>query len=441
MKLYQKFALAGTLAISAVAGSDAAFAQAGTEATEDVKYILSSLLFLIGGFLVMFMAAGFAMLEAGLVRSKNVSMQCLKNIALYSVAGLMFWVVGYNLMYEGVVADTGWMGTPTPKVIPATDADAGSYAAGSDWFFQMVFCAATASIVSGTIAERIKFWPFIIFTAILTGVIYPIQGSWEWGAGWLNGIGFSDFAGSTLVHSTGGWAALMGAIILGARAGKYGENGRINPIPGSSIPLATLGTFILWFGWFGFNGGSQLAMGTISDVSSVSRIFVNTNLAAAAGVVVAIVLTQIVYKKMDVTMALNGALAGLVAITAEPLTPSPVMAIMIGGIGGVIVVFAVPMLDRLKIDDVVGAIPVHLLAGIWGTMAVPLTNADATFYAQAVGVIAVGIFVSASSAAVWLTLKATIGIRVSPEEELEGLDKGEIGVEAYPEFARGGSAI
>jgi Amt family ammonium transporter len=381
------------------------------------------------------------MLEAGLVRSKNVSMQCLKNIALYSVAGLMFWVVGYNLMYEGVVADTGWMGTPTPKVIPATDADAGSYAAGSDWFFQMVFCAATASIVSGTIAERIKFWPFIIFTAILTGIIYPIQGSWEWGAGWLNGIGFSDFAGSTLVHSTGGWAALMGAIILGARAGKYGENGRINPIPGSSIPLATLGTFILWFGWFGFNGGSQLAMGTISDASSVSRIFVNTNLAAASGVVVSIILTQVLYKKMDVTLALNGALAGLVAITAEPLTPSPIMAIMIGGIGGLIVVFAVPMLDKLKIDDVVGAIPVHLLAGIWGTMVVPLTNADATFYAQAVGVIAVGIFVSVSSAIVWLILKATIGIRVSPEEELEGLDKGEVGVEAYPEFARGGSAI
>jgi len=441
MKLYQKFALAATLTIGAVAASEPAFAQAGTEATADVKYILSSLLFLIGGFLVMFMAAGFAMLEAGLVRSKNVSMQCLKNIALYSVAGLMFWVVGYNLMYDGVTAGTGWIGTPTPKVIPATDADAGDYAAGSDWFFQMVFCAATASIVSGTVAERIKFWPFIIFTAILTGIIYPIQGSWEWGAGWLDGIGFSDFAGSTLVHSTGGWAALMGAIILGARAGKYGENGRINPIPGSSIPLATLGTFILWFGWFGFNGGSQLAMGTISDASSVSRIFVNTNLAAAAGVVVAIILTQIVYKKMDVTMALNGALAGLVSITAEPLTPSPVMAIMIGGIGGVIVVFAVPMLDKLKIDDVVGAIPVHLLAGIWGTMVVPLTNGDATFYAQAVGVISVGIFVSVSSAIVWLILKATIGIRVSPEEELEGLDKGEVGVEAYPEFARGGSAI
>lgn len=441
MKLYQKFALAGILSIGAVAGSDAAFAQASTEAPADVKYILSSLLFLIGGFLVMFMAAGFAMLEAGLVRSKNVSMQCLKNIALYSVAGLMFWVVGYNLMYDGVTAGTGWMGTPTPKVIPATDADAGDYAAGSDWFFQMVFCAATASIVSGTIAERIKFWPFIIFTAILTGIIYPIQGSWEWGAGWLDGLGFSDFAGSTLVHSTGGWAALMGAIILGARTGKYGENGRINPIPGSSIPLATLGTFILWFGWFGFNGGSQLAMGTISDASSVSRIFVNTNLAAAAGVVVAIILTQIVYKKMDVTMALNGALAGLVSITAEPLTPSPIMAIMIGGIGGVIVVFAVPMLDKLKIDDVVGAIPVHLLAGIWGTMVVPLTNGDATFYAQAVGVISVGIFVSVSSAIVWLILKATMGIRVSPEEELEGLDKGEVGVEAYPEFARGGSAI
>ncbi len=442
MNTFQKLAIAGLAALAAVAGSETAIAQSATaEATQDVKFILSSLLFLMGGFLVMFMAAGFAMLEAGLVRSKNVSMQCLKNIALYSVAGLMFWVIGYNLMYEGVAAGTGWMGTPGPKVIPAIDADTGNYAAASDWFFQMVFCAATASIVSGTIAERIKFWPFMIFTAVLTGVIYPIQGSWEWGTGWLDGLGFSDFAGSTLVHSTGGWAALTGAIILGARAGKYGADGRVHPMPGSSIPLATLGTFILWFGWFGFNGGSQLAMGTISDVSAVSRIFVNTNLAAAAGVVVVIILTQILYRKMDVTMALNGALAGLVAITAEPLAPSPILAILIGSIGGIIVVVSVPLLDKMKIDDVVGAIPVHLFGGIWGTMAVPLSNGDATFYAQAVGVLAVALFVSACSATLWTVLKMTMGIRVTAEEERQGLDMSEVGVEAYPEFTRSGSAI
>jgi len=305
----------------------------------------------------------------------------------------------------------------------------------------MVFCATTASIVSGTLAERIKLWPFLIFTAVLTGIIYPIQGSWEWGTGWLDDMGFSDFAGSTLVHSTGGWAALTGALILGARLGKYGPKGEVRPIPGSSMPLATLGTFILWLGWFGFNGASQLAMGTIEDVSSVSKIFVNTNLAAAAGVMVAIILIQVMYKKVDLTMALNGALGGLVAITAEPLTPSVPMAIVIGGIGGVIVVFAVSMLDKFKIDDVVGAIPVHLLAGIWGTLAVPLTNGDASFVAQITGIIAVGIFVSAASAAVWLILKATMGLRVSEEEEMNGLDQVEIGIEAYPEFGRGSQII
>ncbi len=411
--------------------------------TADGKYILNTLLFLIGGFLVMWMAAGFAMLEAGMVRTKNVAMQCTKNIALYSISGLMFWIIGYNLMYPG---DGNWIitdviGTISPRDIPDPKKDPGDYSAASDWFFQMVFCATTASIVSGTLAERIKLWPFLIFTAVLTGIIYPIQGSWEWGTGWLDDMGFSDFAGSTLVHSTGGWAALTGALILGARLGKYGPKGEVRPIPGSSMPLATLGTFILWLGWFGFNGASQLAMGTIEDVSSVSKIFVNTNLAAAAGVMVAIILIQVMYKKVDLTMALNGALGGLVAITAEPLTPSVPMAIVIGGIGGVIVVFAVSMLDKFKIDDVVGAIPVHLLAGIWGTLAVPLTNGDASFVAQITGIIAVGIFVSAASAAVWLILKATMGLRVSEEEEMNGLDQVEIGIEAYPEFGRGSQII
>ncbi len=412
---------------------------ASTEVTADGKFILNSLLFLMGGFLVMFMAAGFCMLEAGLVRSKNVSMQCTKNIALYSLAGIFFWAVGYNLMYEGV--DGGWIGSFSPKAIPDPAKDSGDYAAASDWFFQMVFCAATASIVSGTMAERIKLWPFLIFTIILTGLIYPIQGSWKWGGGWLDGVGFNDFAGSTIVHSVGGWAALVGAIILGARAGKYGKDGSVHPMPGSSMPLATLGTFILWLGWFGFNGGSQLAMGTIADVSSVSRIFVNTNLAAAGGVVVALILTQAIYKKVDVTMALNGALAGLVSITAEPLTPGPLMAIIIGGVGGAIVVFAVPLLDKFKIDDVVGAIPVHLFAGIWGTLAVPLTNSDANFVSQLIGIAAVGVFVSVTSAIVWYALKATMGIRCSEEEEMMGLDKAEIGVEAYPEFGATGSAL
>ncbi len=305
----------------------------------------------------------------------------------------------------------------------------------------MVFCATTASIVSGTLAERIKLWPFLIFTIVMTGFIYPIQGSWEWGTGWLDDMGFSDFAGSTLVHSAGGWAALTGAIILGARTGKYGPNGEIRPMPGSSMPLATLGTFILWLGWFGFNGASQLAMGTIEDVSAVSKIFVNTNLAAAAGVMVSVILTQLFYGKVDLTMALNGALAGLVAITAEPLTPSVPMAILIGAIGGVIVVFAVPMLDRMRIDDVVGAIPVHLLAGIWGTMAVPITNGDATFAVQAIGVVAIGAFVAVSSALVWGILSVSLGLRPTLEEELSGLDQVEIGIEAYPEFGRGSQII
>jgi len=430
---------AGALAAFAVP----ALAQEATEAAAapefataaETAFIFNTLLFLIGGFLVMFMAAGFAMLEAGMVRSKNVSMQCLKNVALYSVAGIMFWVVGYSLMYTDV--NGGYFGTPLPYSWPdAGTANEGDYSVASDWFFQMVFCAATASIVSGTLAERIKLWPFLIFTAILTGILYPISGSWQWGAGWLSEAGFSDFAGSTIVHSVGGWAALAGAIILGARKGKFTADGKVHPIPGSSMPLATLGTFILWLGWFGFNGASQLAMGTNGDVSDISRIFVNTNLAACGGVVAAIILTQIMYKKIDVTMALNGALAGLVSITAEPLMPSPLTAILIGAVGGVIVVFAVPMLDKLKIDDVVGAIPVHLLAGIWGTLVVPVSNADASFGTQILGIVSYGVFTFVLSGIIWFILKSTIGIRPTEEEEMAGLDMVEVGVEAYPEFTK-----
>ncbi len=434
-------ALGGASALGALILATPALAQeaeaASTAVGADGQFIFNTLLFLIGGFLVMWMAAGFAMLEAGLVRSKNVTMQCTKNIALYSVAGLMFWIVGYNLMYDGV--DGGYLGSFTPKLIPEPGgeaADAG-YAAASDWFFQMVFCATAASIVSGTVAERIKIWPFIIFVVVLTGFIYPIQGAWQWGGGWLSEIGFSDFAGSTLVHSVGGWAALTGAIIIGARKGKYGPGDQINPMPGSNLPLATLGTFILWLGWFGFNGGSQLAMGTIADATSVANIFVNTNLAAAAGAVAALILTQIMYGKVDLTMALNGALAGLVSITAEPLTPSPALAILIGAIGGVIVVFFVPLLDKLKIDDVVGAIPVHLIAGIWGTMAVPITNDGASFVAQAIGVGAIGAFVIVTSSIVWLVLKFSVGLRPSEEAEYNGLDATELGLEGYPEFGSG----
>ncbi|MBJ3777792.1 ammonium transporter family protein [Acuticoccus mangrovi] len=433
-------AAAAPAAAAPAAEAAAAAAPAAPAEPSAFPFVANTFLFLVTGFLVMFMAAGFAMLEAGLVRAKNASMQCLKNIALYSIAGLMFWLLGYNLMYEGVdVANNipelaGYLGTFSMKDIPAPSADTGDYAAASDWFFQMVFCATTASIVSGTVAERMRLWPFLIFTVFLTGILYPITGSWEWGAGWLDQMGFSDFAGSTLVHSVGGWAALAGAIVVGARAGKFGENGVIHPMPGSSIPLATLGTFILWLGWFGFNGGSQLALASMEDASSVAKIFVNTNTAAAAGVVVCVILTQLLYRKVDVTMALNGALGGLVSITAEPLAPTMAQAAMIGGIGGVLVVVFVPLLDRIHLDDVVGAIPVHLVCGIWGTMIVPLSNSDATYYVQFIGVISIGALAFFSSLILWLILAAVTGLRATPEEEAVGLDSAEVGILAYPEF-------
>ena len=404
-------------------------------------FILNTLLFLIGGFLVMWMAAGFAMLEAGLVRSKNVTTQLTKNVALFSIAAIAYYLVGYNLMYPG---EDGWwlsgylgpilsIATLDPVGLKGFD-ELGGYSTGSDFFFQLMFCATTASIVSGTIAERMKLWPFLIFTILLTAFLYPIEASWQWGEGWLYKIGFKDFAGSTLVHAAGASAALAGAIILGPRLGKYKENGTITPMPGSNMPLATLGTFILWLGWFGFNGGSQLALGTIGDAADVSRIFTNTNTAAAGGALAALILTQIMYKKIDLTMVLNGALAGLVSITAEPLAPSIGGATLIGAIGGVIVVFAVPLLDKLKIDDVVGAISVHGVAGIWGTLAVAFSNGG--LGAQIIGTASICIFVFLLSLLIWYALDAIMGIRVSEEDELNGLDSSELGIDAYPDFAK-----
>lgn len=404
-------------------------------------YLMTTLLFLIGGFLVFWMAAGFAMLEAGLVRGKNVATQLTKNVALYSLSAIMYWLVGFNLMYPGDAwIFQGWFGTfaPTslePVGLAAADAALDYASVASDFFFQLMFCATTASIVSGTLAERIKLWPFLIFVVILTGLIYPIGASWQWGGGWLSEMGFYDFAGSTVVHAAGGFAALAGAIILGARIGKY-KDGKTIPMPGSNLALATLGTFILWLGWFGFNGGSQLAAGTVGDITDVGRIFANTNMAAAAGAVAALIMSQVMYGKPDLTMVLNGALAGLVSITASPLEPTLFGALWIGAVGGIIVVFAVPMLDKFKIDDVVGAIPVHLIAGFWGTMVVPI-YADASFVTQFVGFIAIGGFTFVVSLVVWTILKGAMGIRVSEESEINGLDVSELGMEAYPEFSKG----
>ncbi len=408
----------------------------------EMTFILNTFSFLIMGILVMWMAAGFGMLESGLVRSKNVATICLKNIALFGIAGVLFYLMGYNLMYDGV--DGGFIGSLGLWVADDTAALSGDYSAGysaaSDWFFQMVFCGAACSVVSGCVAERIKLWPFLAFCAVLTGVIYPIQGSWGWGGGWLSEMGFADYAGSTIVHSVGGWAALTGAIILGARKGKFGKNGAINPLPGSNIPLATLGTFILWMGWYGFNGGSVLALGDAASAIEMGNVMVNTNMAACGGMIAAMIMVQMLYKKVDVTMGLNGALAGLVSITAGPATPTLGAAVLIGAVGGVLVVLAVPFFDKLKIDDVVGALSVHLVCGIWGTMAVPFTDASASFTTQFIGVAATGTFVVVTSSLLWLALKFTVGIRVSEEDEFRGMDIAEIGMEAYPDFQKISSA-
>ena len=437
LKSYYKYALP---AVAASLIASPAFAQ---EVPEHGVFILNSLLFLMAGFLVMFMACGFCMLEAGLVRSKNTTMQLTKNISLFSIAAVGYYVIGYNLMYplgtwtiDGVFSGVIGVAVMEAVGVTAEAADDISYATtGSDYFFQLMFCAATASIVSGALAERIKLWPFLLFTFILTAVIYPLQASWKWGGGFLDAMGFLDFAGSTVVHSVGGWAALAGAIILGPRIGKY-KDGKVVAMPGANLPIATLGVFILWLGWFGFNGGSQLAMGTVGDVADVSRIFANTNAAAAGGAIAALILTQVVYGKVDLTMVLNGALAGLVSITAEPLTPSLGVATLIGAVGGLIVVFTVPLLDKFKIDDVVGAIPVHLIAGIWGTLAVPLTNSDANFGTQIISILIVGAFTFVASSIVWYVIKAAVGIRVTEADEIEGLDKSELGMESYPEFSK-----
>ncbi|MFS4436847.1 ammonium transporter [Paracoccaceae bacterium GXU_MW_L88] len=415
---------------------------ASAQVTDETGFIFNSLLFLIGGFLVFWMAAGFCMLEAGLVRSKNVTMQLIKNISLFSISAICYWMIGYMLMYPGdawmMNGVIGSVGTAILEPVGAGTDDIGdiTYASvGSDFFFQLMFCATTASIVSGTLAERIKLLPFLIFVVVLTALIYPIQASWKWGGGFLETMGFADFAGSTIVHSVGGWAALTGALILGPRIGKY-RSGRTQPMPGSNLTLATLGTFILWMGWFGFNGASQLAMNTPGDVADISRIFANTNMAAAAGALSVLLLTLSLYGKPDLTMVLNGALAGLVAITGEPLTPTLGQALIIGAIGGGIVYLTVPLLDRLQIDDVVGAIPVHLCAGIFGTLVVAWTNPDASVITQIKGIAIVGAFVVLTSGAVWMLLKGLMGLRVSAEEEITGLDVAELGMEAYPDFVK-----
>ncbi len=403
---------------------------ADTTVSAEVSFIFNTLLFLICGFLVFFMACGFAMLESGMVTSKSVSVICAKNIGLISISGIMFWMFGYNLAYG--IPEGGYIGS----FIPWSDSSAvdTGYSDGSDWYFQMVFCATTVSIVSGTLAERIKLWPFFLFAAILSGILYPIVMGWQWGGGWLASIGFSDFAGSTLVHSTGGAAALAGAIILGPRLGRFTKSGvpaPLKPFAASSIPLVTLGVFVLWLGWFGFNGGSQLAMGTADDAIAVSTIFMNTFLAGAGGVIAAAIVTRLNFGKTDVVQMLNGCIGGLVAITAEPLMPSPLAAILIGAVGGVIVVYGTKLLFSLKIDDVVGAIPAHLFAGIWGTLAVPITNTGVAFSAQLIGVLSINIFVFVAAYIVWSLMKATIGIRLSKEAETKGTDVTETGVIAY----------
>ena len=427
-KIFKKIITPATALILLLNMSSAGVAE--TTVSAEVGFIFNTFLFLVCGFLVMFMAAGFAMLESGMVTSKSVSVICAKNIGLFSIAGIMFWMFGYNVAYG--IPEGGYIG----KFMPWSDGSkiGTGYADGSDWYFQMVFCATTVSIVSGTLAERIKLWPFFLFAAILTGFLYPFIMGWQWGGGWLAARGFSDFAGSTLVHSTGGAAALAGAILLGPRLGRFtkkGEPAPVKPFAASSIPLVTIGVFILWLGWFGFNGGSQLAMGTFDDAVAVSKIFINTNLAACGGVMAAAIVTRLSMGKTDVIQMLNGAIGGLVAITAEPLMPSPIAAILIGAVGGVIVVYGTKFLFAMKIDDVVGAVPAHLFAGIWGTLAVPITNSGANFGTQLLGVISINATVFVISFIIWAIMKNTFGIRLSKEAELKGTDVTETGVIAY----------
>ncbi|MFP4061250.1 MAG: ammonium transporter [Halochromatium sp.] len=412
-----------------------------------LAYALDTFYFLISGALVMWMAAGFSMLEAGLVRAKNTAEILTKNVALFAIASIMYMLIGYGIMYpaggNGIIPDINWTfmfgGDHEVDDVLASDGET-YYSAMSDFFFQVVFVATAMSIVSGAVAERMKLWAFLLFAVVLTGFIYPVQGYWKWGGGFLDALNFQDFAGSGIVHLCGASAALAGVLLLGARRGKYGKDGSINAIPGANMPLATLGTFILWLGWFGFNGGSELKISDIGEANAVAAVFVNTNMAAAGGLVFALITARLVFGKADLTMALNGALAGLVAITAEPLTPTPLAASLIGGVGGVIVVFAIIGLDKLRIDDPVGAISVHGVVGMWGLLAVPITNSDASIVSQLIGLGVIFAWVFVTSIIVWLLIKLTMGIRVSEEEEYEGVDVGECGLEAYPEFVgtRGG---
>lgn len=412
----------------------------------ELSYALDTFYFLVSGALVMWMAAGFAMLEAGMVRAKNTAEILTKNISLFAIACIVYMLVGYNIMYPGEAVSAYWPGITfllgadnEVAAVTAGGDDAPYYSGMSDFFFQVVFVATAMSIVSGAVAERMKLWAFLLFACVFTSFIYPLQGYWKWGGGFLDGLGFSDFAGSGVVHMCGAAAALAGVLLLGARKGKYGEDGSVKPMPGANMPLATLGTFILWMGWFGFNGGSELKISNVEEANAVSLVFVNTNLAAAGGVVAALLTVRLIWGKADLTMALNGALAGLVAITAEPLTPTPLIATLFGAAGGVLVVFSIITLDRMKIDDPVGAISVHGVVGILGLLLVPLTNDDANFTAQLTGIAVIFAFVFFSCLILWALLKGTVGIRVSEEEEYEGVDLSECGIEAYPEFTKPGA--
>ena len=411
---------------------------------QETQFILNTFMFLVWGALIMWMCAGFTMLESGAVRTKNASMICLKNIGIYSIAGLAYFFIGYNLMYVDVVDVIGslkFMYGPTADEVALVSgqADAAArvvenpYSTMSDWFFQMVFVATAASVVSGAIAERIKIWSFLLFTLVLTAVIYPTVGAWTWGGGWLNEMGFKDFAGSTIVHSTGGWAALAGVWLIGPRLGKYRRDGSVRATPPSNVLVVTLGVFILWLGWFGFNGGSQLALGSAADVVAMSHVLVNTNLAAAAGVMASLVVSRPILGRMDLFAGLNGAIAGLVSITAAPDITDHYWAVIVGAIGGVICTAGLKLLEKVKLDDVVGAIPAHLMAGIWGTLAVSFT-AGGQFHVQLLGVVSIGAFVFGTTWLLWKLMALTIGVRVSNQVERLGQDVGELGIEAYPEF-------
>jgi Amt family ammonium transporter len=418
--------------------------QIAAQVTE-LAYALDTFYFLVMGALVMWMAAGFTMLEAGLVRAKNTAEILTKNVGLYSIACIMYMLCGYSIMYPGDFAGgvfqsistlgSGLLGSADNSAADVIASGGDTYYSNlSDFFFQVVFVATAMSIVSGAVAERMKLWSFFAFSVILTGFIYPVQGFWKWGGGFLQEAGFQDFAGSGVVHLCGAAAALAGVLLLGARKGKYGKGGQINAIPGSNLPLAALGTLILWLGWFGFNGGSELKVSDVGEANAVALVFVNTNMAAAGGLVFALLLSRFWFGKADLTMALNGALAGLVAITAEPLTPTPIAATMIGAVGGLLVVGSIVTLDKLKIDDPVGAISVHGVVGMWGLLAVCFTNPDATLVAQLIGLMSIFAWVFITSFIVWFVIKKTVGIRVSEEEEYEGVDISECGLEAYPEF-------